>query len=77
MDSSSVRILSKVQIKHKENGNEMSYQLVSEEEADLSAMKISITSPIGKALLGKKVGEFARIEAPAGTFEVKVTKISR
>ena len=77
VDNSSVRVLSKVQIKHKENGNEMIYQLVSEEEADLSMMKISITSPIGKGLLGKKVGELARIEAPAGVFEVEITNISR
>ena len=77
VDDSCVRILSRVQMKHKGNGSEMSYQLVSEEEADLKAMRISVTSPIGRALLGKKVGESACIEAPAGTFEVEIRKISR
>jgi len=54
----------------------MSYTLVSEEEADLKTGKISVKSPIGKGLLGKKVGEKATIEAPAGQMEFEILDIS-
>jgi transcription elongation factor GreA len=52
------------------------YQIVSEQEADLKAGKISVTSPIGKGLLGKKEGEVAEIAVPSGTLKFKVEKIS-
>ncbi|MEQ8809391.1 MAG: transcription elongation factor GreA, partial [Imperialibacter sp.] len=57
LDTSKVAILSKVKIKNKKNGAVMTYMLVAEEEADLKASKISVKSPIGKGLLGKKLGE--------------------
>ncbi len=75
IDTSMVSILSKVTIKNKKNGASFTYMLVSEEEADLKAMKISTQSPIGKGLLGKKEGETARIKTPAGEIEFEVVHI--
>jgi len=72
LDSSIVSILSKVTIKNKKNGQTMTYMLVSEEEADLKAGKISTKSPIGKGLLGKKKGEQAIIQTPAGNMEFEI-----
>jgi transcription elongation factor GreA len=77
IDASQVSILSKVKIKNKKNGATVSYTLVSEEEADLKAGKISVQSPIGKGLLGKKVGEVAAIKVPAGMMEFEVVDIDR
>ncbi|MFP4092517.1 MAG: transcription elongation factor GreA [Cyclobacteriaceae bacterium] len=76
VDTSKVSILSTVRIKNKQNGMEMSYTLVSEEEADLKAGRISVKSPIGKGLLGKKVGETAEVKAPAGTMKFEIIDIS-
>ena len=76
IDTSKVSILSKVTIKNKKNNASVTYTLVSEEEADLKAGKISTMSPIGKGLLGKKIGEVARIQTPAGEMEFEVIKIS-
>ncbi|MGI9543094.1 MAG: transcription elongation factor GreA [Cyclobacteriaceae bacterium] len=75
IDTSKVSILSKVKIQNKKNGMEVTYTLVSEEEADLKAQKISVKSPIGQGLLGKKVGQVAKIEAPAGKMEFKILEI--
>ena len=75
IDTSKVSILSKVTIKNKKNGASVTYTLVSEEEADLKAGKISTMSPIGKGLLGKKKGETARIKTPAGEMEFEVINI--
>ena len=61
LDLSKVLVLSKVKIKNQANGMEMNYTLVAESEADLKTGKISVTSPIGKGLLGKSVGEIAEI----------------
>ncbi len=77
VDTSQVSVLSKVKIKNKRNGAEMTYTLVSEEEADLKLGKISVSSPIGKGLLGKKVGEVAEIKVPAGMMEFEVIDIDR
>lgn len=77
IDISKVSVLSTVKIKNKANGREMSYTLVAEEEADLKLNKISVTSPIGKGLLGKKVGELAEITVPAGKVQFEVLEISR
>ncbi len=77
IDTSMVAVLSTVKLKNKKNGAEMSYTLVSEEEADLKTGKISVGSPIGKGLLGKRVGETAEIKIPAGTVEFEVVEISR
>ena len=76
IDTSRVSILSTVTIKNKKNGASVTYTLVSEEEADLKAGKISTMSPIGKGLLGKKIGEVATIKTPAGEMEFEVIKIS-
>ena len=76
MDSSKVGILSTVKIKNVKNGMTVTYMLVSEEEADLKANKISLASPFGKGLMGKKVGEIAQINAPAGTVEFEVLEIN-
>lgn len=77
IDASLVSVLSKVKIKNKKNGAEMNYTLVSEEEADLKAGRISVSSPIGKGLLGKRVGETAEIKVPAGVVEFEVIEIAR
>lgn len=77
LDLSKVLALSKVKIKNVKNGAVMSYQLVSETEADLKAGKISVASPIAKGLLGKKVGEKAEITVPAGKLEFEILEISR
>lgn len=77
VDNSIVSILSKVKIKHTKNGIEKVYTIVSEEEADLAAGKISNSSPYGKGLFGKKVGDIAQIQAPAGVMEFEIMEISR
>jgi transcription elongation factor GreA len=77
IDNSQVAILSVVKIKNRKTGMEVAYTLVSEEEADLKSGKISVGSPIGKGLLGKKVGETAEIKVPAGLMEFEVLDISR
>ena len=77
LDSSRVLILSKVKIKNAANGTTMSYTLVAENEADLKSGKISVDSPIGKGLLGKKVGETADIKVPSGTMKFQIVEISR
>lgn len=72
IDTSKVMVLSSVKIKNTANKMEMTYKLVSESEADLKAGKISVNSPIGKGLVGKKVGDTAEIQVPSGkiTFEI-------
>ena len=77
IDTSKVSILSKVKIKNTRNGSTLSYMLVAEEEADLKSGKISVKSPIGKGLLGKKVGETALVQAPAGSIEFEIITIDR
>ncbi|GAA4329791.1 transcription elongation factor GreA [Mucilaginibacter gynuensis] len=77
LDTSKVLALSVVKIKNIKNGATMSYQLVSETEADLKAGKISVSSPIAKGLLGKKVGDKTEISVPAGKIEFEILEISR
>ena len=77
LDVSKVLILSKVKIKNTANGASMTYTLVAENEADLKAGKISVDSPIGKGLLGKKVGEFADIKVPSGVVKFEIIELSR
>lgn len=77
IDTSKVSILSKVKIRNTKNNATVIYMLVAEEEADLKAGKISVKSPFGKGLLGKKVGEIATIQAPAGSVEFEVVEITR
>jgi transcription elongation factor GreA len=76
INTSAVSILSKVKIKNKKLGKVSTYTMVSEEEADLKEGKISIESPIGRGLLGKKTGEIAIVEAPAGKMEFEILDIS-
>tara|TARA_B110000908_G_C9988414_1_gene328661 strand:+ start:64 stop:537 length:474 start_codon:yes stop_codon:yes gene_type:complete len=76
MDTSTVHLLTKVTIKNIANDMEMTYAIVSEAEADLSAKKISVTSPIGRGLLGKAVGEIANIEVPNGIINFEIIKIT-
>ncbi|GGE22745.1 MULTISPECIES: transcription elongation factor GreA [Sphingobacterium] len=77
LDTSKVLALSYVKIKNKKNGAVMSYQLVSETEADLKAGKISVKSPIAQGLLGLQVGDIATVDVPAGQLELEVLEISR
>jgi transcription elongation factor GreA len=77
LDLSKVLVLSQVKIKNQTNGMEMKYTLVAESEADLKTGKISVTSPIGKGLLGKKVGEVAEITVPNGVLKFEILEISR
>jgi transcription elongation factor GreA len=76
VDTSKVTILSKVKLLNTKFNKEVSYMLVSETEADIKEQKISVTSPIGKGLLGKIVGETASITTPNGNMEFKVLEIS-
>ena len=76
LDNSKVSLLSVVTIKNLANNSEMSYTIVSESEADLSQKKISASSPIGKGLIGKEVGDIADIIVPNGTIQFEILKIS-
>lgn len=76
MDQSKVGILSTVKIKNVKNGMTVAYTLVSEEEADLKAGKISLASPFGRGLAGKSVGDIAEVKAPAGTLHFEILEIS-
>jgi transcription elongation factor GreA len=77
IDTSKVSVLSKVKIRNLANKSEMTYTLVAETEADLKSGKISVTSPIGKGLLGKKAGDTAEIEVPSGVMKFEIIEISR
>lgn len=77
LDVSKVLVLSKVRIKNLTNKMELGYTLVAESEADLKTGKISVTSPIGKGLLGKSVGEIAEITVPNGKLQFEILEISR
>ena len=76
IDTSKVSILTKVTLTNLGTKKQVTYQLVSEKEADLKAGKISITSPIGKGILGKKVGDMAEVQAPAGKINFKIENIT-
>ncbi len=76
VDTSKVTVLAKVTIRNTKNKKEITYQLVSESEADLKAKKISVGSPIGKGLLGKTKGEKALIDTPRGQLEFEIVDIS-
>ncbi len=72
-----IYILSKVKLKNTSNGAILDYLLVSPQEADFERKKLSVDSPIGKALMGKTVGETAEIKVPAGTMRYEILDISR
>jgi transcription elongation factor GreA len=77
LDLSKVSVLSKVRVLNKKNNQEVTYTLVAETEADLKSGKISVSSPIGKGLLGKKAGELAEVITPGGVIHFEVIDISR
>ncbi len=77
LDVSKVLVLSKVRIKNLANNMEMNYTLVAESEADLKAGKISVSSPIGRGLLGKEVGEIAEVSVPNGKIQFEILSIDR
>lgn len=76
MDTSKVTILSRVKMINMGSKKSIIYQIVSENEADLKLGKISVSSPIGKGLLGKKVGEVAEVQTPGGMLKFKVEEIT-
>ncbi len=77
VDNSKVYILSRVKIKNLKNNAVVEYTLVAENEANLAEKKISVDSPIGKGLLGKKVGDVAKVQIPAGLIDFEVLEINR
>ncbi|HMC00064.1 MAG TPA: transcription elongation factor GreA [Flavobacteriaceae bacterium] len=77
LDNSKILVLSKVKIKNKLNGMEMTYTLVADGEADLASGKISVNSPIGKGLLGKSLGDVAEVQVPNGVLKFEILEISR
>ena len=77
LDTSKVLVLCKVKIRNVVNKAMMEYTLVSEKEADIKQKKISVDSPIGKGLLGKKVGEIAEVQVPSGLMKFEIIEISR
>jgi transcription elongation factor GreA len=77
LDNTKALVLSKVKIKNQSNGMELDYLLVADGEADLSAGKLSVNSPIGKGLLGKSVGDIAEIQVPNGILKFEILNISR
>jgi transcription elongation factor GreA len=76
VDLSQVGILTKVKLLNKKLNKEFTFKIVSESEADIKEKKISVSSPIGEGLLGKKVGEIAKIETPGGIMELEILEIS-
>jgi len=76
IDTSKVSILTKVTLTNLNTQKKVTYKIVSETEADLKAGKISVTSPIGKGILGKRVGDTADVQAPAGTLKFKIEDIT-
>ena len=76
IDTSKVSILTKVTLTNLGTKKQVTYKIVSEKEADLKAGKISVTSPIGKGILGKTVGETAEVQAPAGILKFKIEDIT-
>ncbi len=76
IDTSKVSILTKVTLTNLNTKKRVTYKIVSEKEADLKAGKISVTSPIGKGILGKQVGDTAEVQAPAGVLKFKIEEIT-
>jgi len=76
IDTSHVQILNKVKIKNTKNNQQVEYMLVSENESDIKSGKISVTAPIAKGLLGKKVGDVVDIRVPSGVMSFEIMEIS-
>lgn len=77
IDTTKAYVLSTVTIRNLKANREMKYTLVSKDEADFKLGKISVDSPIGKALLGREVGDLVKVNVPAGVLELEVVKIER
>ena len=76
IDTSKVSILTRVTLTNLNTKKQVTYHLVSEKEADLKQGKISVTSPIGKGLMGKQIGDVAEVQVPAGVLKLKVEDIT-
>ncbi|MEA4984626.1 Transcription elongation factor GreA [bioreactor metagenome] len=76
INTNEVQILNRVKIKNLKTGQVMSYMIVSESEANLKEGKLSVTTPIAKGLLGKKVGDTANVQVPSGLMEFEIVDIS-
>jgi transcription elongation factor GreA len=76
IDTSKVSILTKVRLTNIDTSKQVTYQIVSEKEADLKAGKISVTSPIGRGILGKQIGDTAEVQAPAGIMKFRIEEIT-
>ncbi len=76
IDTSSVGVLTTVKVKNKKSNQEMTFTIVPENEIDLKSGKISLNSPIGKGLIGKKPKEVAQIETPGGLIELQIIEIT-
>ena len=76
IDTETVQILTRVKLKNIATGKTMEYTLVSEREADLKSKKLSIVTPIAKAIIGKKKGEVVEVEAPAGKMKLEIVDIA-
>lgn len=77
IDTSKVSILTKVTLTNLNTKKQITYKIVSEKEADLKAGKISVTSPIGKGLMGKVIGEVAEVQVPAGMMKFQIDEIGK
>ena len=77
VDASKVRILSTVRVMNHKVKKEQAYTLVSAEEADFKTGRISVSSPIGKSLLGKALGDKITISTPSGKLQMEILDISR
>lgn len=76
INTDEVKILTRVRVRNKRNNMEKTYQIVTESEANIAEGKIASTTPIAKGLLGKKVGEIAQVNVPAGLLELEIMEIS-
>jgi len=76
IDTNSVQIMNKVKIRNRGNNSILEYTIVSESEADLKAGKLSVTTPIAKGLLGKKVGDIVSVKVPSGIVEYEIVNIA-
>lgn len=76
IDTSEVRVMTRVKVKDTKSSKEMTYHLVSESESDIKQMKISVSSPVGKGLLGKRIGDVAEIILPRGVMKFEVLDIT-
>lgn len=77
IDVSKILIYSKVQVKNLQNNSVMTYTLVPESESDLKTAKISVTSPIAKALIGKQKGDVVEVKVPVGIIKLEIMDVSR